>query len=253
MKTIVIKPEGGLCNRFRFIFSFIRRLIDKNKLNKRKLIILWTLTDYCPGYIDCYFQKIKNVEFKRKYEIKPDISSYKIITNYSNINYLEKIPLFLNNDIFLKIKKIIMKKLKNNYISIHIRRTDLQKILENKNNRKNKIISDKEYIKFINKIIKKNIKKKIYLATDNLETQEKFQKLYKDRLIVYENISDTNNIRKTNIEHSLIDLFICGCSKKFKGSYYSSYSDFIDLIQNLCKKYKDPISKLQHFYNVNKN
>ena len=83
-----------------------------------------------------------------------------------------------------------------------------------------------------------------------METQKKFQKLYKDRLVVYENIIDKDDLRKTNIEHSIIDLFICGCSKKFKGSYYSSYTNFIDLIQKLCLKYKDPIAKLEHFYKI---
>lgn len=246
MKTIVIKPTGGLCNRFRFIFSFIRKFIDENKFHKYKFIIVWKINNCCNGHIDCFFQDIENVKFVSNYDKKPYLSGSKIIMkNYNNINYLEKIPLFLNTNMFNKIRKIIMKKLKNNYISIHIRRTDLQNILENKDKRKNKIVSDEKYIEFINKF-----KKKIYLATDNLETQKKFQKLYKDRLVVYENIIDKDDLRKTNIEHSIIDLFICGCSKKFKGSYYSSYTNFIDLIQNLCLKYKDPIEKLEHFYKI---
>ena len=246
MKTIVIKPNGGLCNRLRFILSFIRKLIDENKFHKYKLIIIWKLNNYCTGYIDCFFQNIKNVEFVSKYHQKPDLSSSDIVEKYININYLEKIPLFLKTRFFYKIRKIIMKKLKNNYISIHIRRTDLQKILENNENVKNKIVSDEEYIEFINKFKKE---KYIYLATDNLETQKKFQKLYKDRLIVFKNISEKKDIRKTDIKHSIIDLFICGCSKKFKGSYYSSYTSFIYLLKNLCRENKDPVAKLENFYN----
>lgn len=244
MKTMIIKPESGLCNRFRFMFSFIRKLIDENKFHKYKLIIIWNLNSNCTGYVDCFFQNIKNVEFVHTYHEKPHLSGSYIMEKYENINYLEKIPLFLKTHIFYKIRKIIMKKLKNNYISIHIRRTDLQKILENKKKRKNKIVSDEQYIEFLNKFKKE---KYIYLATDNLETQKKFQKLYKDRLIVYENISDKNDLRKTNIKHSIIDLFICGCSKKFKGSYYSSFTNFINLLQNLCRKNADPVAKLENF------
>ena len=36
------------------------------------LFFLWTLTDYCPGYIHCFFQKIENIEFKTQYEKKLD-------------------------------------------------------------------------------------------------------------------------------------------------------------------------------------
>ena len=158
MKTIVIKPTGGLCNRFRFIFSFIRKFIDENKFHKYKFIIVWKIDNCCNGHIDCFFQDIENVKFVSNYDKKPYLSGSKIIMkNYNNINYLEKIPIFLNTNMFNKIRKIIMKKLKNNYISIHIRRTDLQNILENKDKRKNKIVSDEKYIEFINKFKKKNI------------------------------------------------------------------------------------------------
>ena len=102
-----------------------------------------------------FFQNIKNVEFVSKYHQKPDLSSSDIVEKYININYRKNTIIFKKR--FYKIRKIIMKKLKNNYISIHIRRTDLQKILENNENVKNKIVSDEEYIEFINKFKKKNI------------------------------------------------------------------------------------------------
>lgn len=246
MKNIVIQPSGGLCNRLRYIFSFIHKFKLYEESNNKKLIIIWKNDQYCPGYIHCFFQKIKNVKFVDNYSKQNIILLDKTISFYFNINYLEKISLFLNEDIFKKIRKIINKKLHNRYVAIHIRRTDLQEALKKHPKKKERIISDEQYIKFI----KDSNIKNIYLATDNVNSQKKFMKLYKDRLIVYNEIKDTENIRKTNMEHTLIDLFICGSSNKFYGSYYSSYSGFIRLMQKICEKYKDPISKLTHFYKV---
>lgn len=247
MERIIIKPIGGLCNRLSFMFSFIRKLIDQKKLKNTQLIIIWNENESCPGKIESYFRKIRNVKFNYHQNYKPDMISYKIIEDYTDILYLKKIPLFLNDNIYKKIKKIINRKLKNNYISIHIRRTDLQKNLEKHKARKKNIISDKEYIHFINQ----SNKKYIYLATDNKETQIKFQKIYKNRLIIYDNIINKDSLRQTNLEHAIIDIFICGCSIKFKGSYYSSFSSFIQLISKVCRKYKDPNEKLRHFINNN--
>lgn len=246
MKNIVIRPSGGLCNRLRYIFSFMHKFKLNEESNNKKLIIIWRNDEYCPGYIHCFFQKIKNVEFVDKYSKHKIIPLDKSISYYFNINYLDKISLFLNENIFKKIRKIINKKLNNSYVAIHIRRTDLQEILKKHPKKKERIITDEQYIKFIKDAKIKNI----YLATDNIKSQRKFMKLYKDRLIVYKEIQDMKDIRKTNIEHALIDLFICGSANKFRGSYYSSYSNFIRLMQKICEKNKDPISKLTHFYKV---
>ena len=244
MKKIIIQPIGGLCNRLRFIFSFMHKFKLYDEKNDNILIVIWKPDKYCPGYIHSFFLKIKNVEFVNSYENNRNILSNKLASSYFNINYLDKISLFLNEDIFKKIRKIISKKLHNRYVAIHIRRTDLQENLKKSQKRINRIITDEQYIKFIKDANIKNI----YLATDNINTQQTFMKLYKDRLIVYSEIKDVKNIRKTNLEHALIDLFICGSSNKFRGSYYSSYSNFIRLMQKICEKNKDPISKLTRFY-----
>ena len=246
MKNIVIQPSGGLCNRLRYIFSFMNKFKLYEQSNDKKLIIIWINDQYCPGFIHCFFQKIKNIEFVINYSKQNIMTLDRSITFYFNINYLEKIPLFLNENIFKKIRKIINKKLHNRYIAIHIRRTDLQENLNKSPKRKQRIITDEQYIKFI----KDSNIKNIYLATDNIKSQRKFMNLYKDRLIVYKEIKEIKDIRKTNIEHALIDLFICGCSNKFRGSYFSSYSNFIRLMQKICEKYKDPISKLTYFYKI---
>ena len=47
-------------------------------------------------------------------------------------------------------------------------------------------------------------------------------------------IEKNNNIenhRKTDLQDALLDIFVCALSNKFKGTYYSSFSQFIELIR----------------------
>ena len=73
MNKIVIKPMGGLCNRLRFIFSFIKKLIDEKKLEETELYIIWRKNDACNGYLKNYIKPIKNVYFATKTNYKTDI------------------------------------------------------------------------------------------------------------------------------------------------------------------------------------
>lgn len=246
MNKIIIKPMGGLCNRLRFIFSFIKKLIDEEKLEETELYIIWRKNDSCNGYIKNFIENIKNVYFttKTKTKNKINIRSSGIVEGYHKINYMEDFPLYLKDDIYQKIRNFL-KKIGDKYISLHIRKTDLEENLL-KNKKKN-ITNDEEYIKFI----EEHKGKKIFLASDNKDTQNKFRKLYKNRLLVYEDIKCSNDLRQTTIEHSIIDLFICILSYSFKGTYYSSFTNMIILIRETLNSKRSAISKLKKFKKSN--
>lgn len=245
MKKITIKPLGGLCNRLRFIFSFIKKLIDEDKLEKTKLYIIWRKNDACNGYIKNFIQPIKNVYFITETKNEIYIRSSGVAEGYHRINYMNDFPLYLKDKIYQKIRKYL-KKIGDKYISLHIRKTDLEENLL-KNHKKKTF--DNEYIKFI----EENKGKKIFLATDNKDTQNKLKKQYKNRLFVYEDIKCTNNLRQTNIEHSIIDLFICILSYSFQGTYYSSFTNMITLIRETLDNRRSAISKLKKFKKSNDN
>ena len=86
---------------------------------------------------------------------------------------------------------------------------------------------DEDFITFLNK----NNEYNIYLATDNTETQNKFLKLYPKRLKYIKKINDTTSHRNTDLQDALTDMFVCALSNKFEGTYYSSFSQFIELIR----------------------
>lgn len=106
---------------------------------------------------------------------------------------------------------------------------------------------DEEYIDFLNK----NKDYNIYIATDNIHTQNKFLKLYPKRIKYIKKISDSKSQRKTNLEDALTDIFICSFSNKFKGTYYSSFSEFIELMRrhnNITNDNEvDPLSHIEKY------
>jgi hypothetical protein len=75
--------------------------------------------------------------------------------------------------------------------------------------------------------------KKIYLATDNNETQEMFINKYgKDRIVYNVKIATSESIRQTSVKDAIIDLFACAQAFNFMGSGYSSFSGVIEKLVN---------------------
>lgn len=243
MKKIVIQPRGGLCNRLRFIFSFIKKLKDENEYNNTLIFVVWRVDSSCNDYFLNYFKPMNNIVFLNNNlnELNIYKCGCKVFSKYKSSNYLILKKLKLKEEIYNKIYNTI-KDLENNYISCHIRRTDLNYFLE-KNNKKDKIYQDEDYVKFI----KKNRGYHVYIATDNLKTQQYFSKNIK-RTKFYEKIEkDKRGLRKTSLEHAVVDLFVCALSYEFMGSYFSSYTDFIKIIRINLDKDKSPIQNLKLF------
>ena len=222
---LVIRPRGGLSNRLRFLFSYIQILNNKNILHNIKLIVLWKYHIECPFYFtDCLKKPIPNLEFiKYDKDLKHKIndSSYNYANEYNiSQNLLNNIVFSPKLNILLEIKNII-NILENNYIAVHIRRTDHSKMAQNIGN----YTDDNQFINFLNKHKNYNI----FLATDCINIQKKFKKLYNKRIkyIKFIKSENMNGIRTTLFKDAIIDMFTCALSQKFKGSGFSSYSELI--------------------------
>jgi len=227
---IVIKPKGGLCNRFRFLFSFIHKMKIENI--QKKLIVIWEKDSNCNGFIwdiispigNCCVLKNNNKKFKIDYSSCGPVSLYK------NENYLENIN-FRPKKYLLNQFINIINKLDNKYISVHIRRTDLTNHIKHKNRIDDLYTPDETFINFMNC----NKDYNIYIATDNHETQDIFLNLFPNRIKYIKKITKKEGLRQTNLEDAIIDIFVCAFSNKFQGTVFSSFSDFIKLIR---KNYK---------------
>ena len=218
---IVIVPEGGLCNYLRVVFSYYVMALEKNET----LIVIWHITTVCPGFFLDYFKPLKNVIFEHN-----NNKNYKI---YYTGCYISKEypPKYNKLELLPEIKNIIINKcklLENNYIAVHIRRTD-HIVLAKKNNCYS---DDIDFINFINiNIEKENIN--LYIATDNKETFRIFNNKYEHLVkLKYHNTNERLE-RHTTLKDAIIDLYMCVHSGKFMGSGWSSFTELINELRQI--------------------
>jgi hypothetical protein len=113
--------------------------------------------------------------------------------------------------------------LDNKFAAIHIRRTD-HIILAQKNN----VYMD--LIEFDN-FIATHKTKKIFLATDSTEMQER----YAGQCLIFNRIIQSKGLRQTTLENALIDILISAHASEFKGTGFSSYSEAISIFHDVLR------------------
>jgi len=226
MDEIIIHPCGGLCNKLRVTLSYYQFAKKENK----KLIVIWDITSACNGFFLDYFEPIENISF-----MKNNYNNYKIFYNGFSIN--QDYPFYIIPELKLLPFMIdeVQKKLQileNNYIAVHVRRTD--HINDAKSN--NLFTTDEEFYDFIDKNINENINENnelnLYVATDNKNTYNIFKNKYKNKLKIDYHNELFNSLRHTSLKDSIIDLYMCAYSKNFKGSGWSSFTDTINQIRD---------------------
>jgi hypothetical protein len=230
-KVIKLNINCGLCNRLRTIFYHINNLEENENL-----VVIWRWNNQDPSGNFCdYFEPIENVYFINedyKYPIFYEGNGYGL--DLKNNNY-EKLKLKSH---ILEIVENEMMKLKNNYIALHVRRSDICSVYAVFKEKYNK--SYDEYDNFIESSKINNL----YVATDNEETYLYFNNKYKNSHLINDNVTFLQNDtrRKTTLQDSIIDLFMCINSNKFLGTKLSSFTEVIERNIEL-KKISDQVKK----------
>jgi len=223
---IRLYSHSGLCNRLRLITAYKHLSDIKNK----KMEFFWVKSPQCNGLFKDLFNPIPNIGFtylehRRKSVRPPDTATMRNLFSHSqkikNKNHL----IFKPVDGIMGEVKSIQDRIGEDYIACHIRRTDIITI-----QKKYKIEppKDQDFIDFMEKYPDK----RIFLATDSRTTQEKFIKMFPDRLaygcVVSGDGSRRYPKRTTSIQDAVKDLFLCIGSAHFMGTACSSYSTFIE-------------------------
>ena len=218
-EKMVVWPSGGLCNKLRVTLSYF----EEAKLQNKELHVIWDITEHCPGYFLDYFEPIDGITFYRSNEAKLKLD-YKGSAWHPDHHYRTKFQMYKN----LKVLPSVQSKIEdnilllgNNYIAVHVRRTDHVELAK----KNNAFTTDDDFFNFIEE--HKQIQS-LYVATDNQGTFDMFKNKYDSKIkLEYTDEQSLTSIRQTTIEQSIIDLFTCVYADQFKGSGWSSFSGTI--------------------------
>jgi hypothetical protein len=272
VNNIYVKVENGLANRLRTIDSFY----GFSKSLSKNLSVCWEpgpgwsddhFTDlFVNQEINFISSKEYSVVADRTFNLQSSIRksddrlSYvfsepyadtyrKIITEnlcYSGDSCLEYMmpDYFKEQNLFyslLRPVKIIQDKITqisskfdSNTVGVHVRRGDAW---NSKTKDQFKISDDDSFFTLMDKEINKNPAVGFFLSTDSEETNEKFLKKYKDRIIHNEKKIYYNSIcqyqPKYNQDDAVTDLFLLSKTNKIIGSNWSSFSYLSSRISNI--------------------
>ena len=218
---LVVTSSSGIGNRLRVMFSFVH-LCYKN-YNINNLHFIWEKNRECNGFFeDCFESPQLNwIHVNKTYSSFVDIKT--------NFHISDKIPswvpfVFPFSDAVKQKAYEIINTIGDDFLGIHLRKTDRKesdKVMQYKAPFLQ--MNDDDY--FLK--IPDNTNKPIYLPTDNIETQRKFQKKFGERCYINKNIQDTKELRKSELFDAAVDMFICSEASEFYGSFRSSFSEIV--------------------------
>lgn len=247
---IVAESDAGLSNRLRVLAAYM--YVGESRFEGAHLVFIWDVNAACPGHFLEIFEPIPNVMFATN-------SSRYVVDKHSKINYenswavlhwtlqMNGIPKnrfgspswgHIEHNMYKKFVPTsrIMQKVKDyvekhdvcNIASMHMRLTDLEDQIKAKK-KQHKGINVEGYMEFVES------HDKVFLLTDNPDTQRQFIEKFPNKILVYNQIQISGidsssrpvDYRHTTLEHTIIDVLIAAHTKHFKPSLYSSLSDLV--------------------------
>jgi len=218
---VIIKTQAGLCNRLRVVLSYLEYAKSINK----KLRVYWMKDRFCNGNFLDYFEPIPDVEIVHEKTNDPIFGKglflcHPDFMNESTLRWQLLIPKqHIRKKINYKINTLC-----NNFIAVHIRRTDHIHDAINAN----RYVNDESFIEWIYQNING---KNLYVATDNMNTHLKFKRIFKNKLVCKPPTMEAQNWRCSSLDDAIIDLFVCAQSKAFMGTKGSSFSSTIEALK----------------------
>jgi hypothetical protein len=192
----------------------------------KQLQVIWIPDAACNGYFLDYFMPITGVIFTQQRTTSVHYIGQSIIETIGKFYGIKSDKnlyknLVLHDALYNEVNAYVKKHQLTSCVGIHVRRTDytgnlIGKILNGAN-------ADEEFFDYITRYSKG---KSFYLATDNADTQKKYQKKYGNRVLFNSAIQHNNNLRKTSLKDAIIDIYVLSYCKSIKGTHNSSFSEF---------------------------
>jgi hypothetical protein len=222
-----IQLQYGLCNRLQTIIGFF---------TYRKglpLHAIWIPDAECPGKFEECFEKIPNLEILESKTSECIGDFYMFPYEDFRLSKQSYTDNFIRNHRIIRptfeTRKYIKTLNLQNCVGIHIRRTDFLPHVKNYLPNIVSQIDNNYFHNLINNILATNSQQKIYLATDNYETQNMFFSLFPKNIIFRKILpKESKEKRHTSIKDATIDLFCLIECKEFYGTKESSFSTFVE-------------------------
>lgn len=210
-----MRPIGGLCNRLRVIGS---RLAAARAAGQT-LTVWWFVHPACPALFGDLFETPPADLIIRDGEIGPkDVET----TSSVLAGVAESVwgPMIL--DVLRPLPAIqeridgLLSLTGPAFTAVNIRRTDHNTRYE----------EDVAYVTFATKAAEG----KVYVSADNPRSIATMKRALGDRIIYGANFRQAG-IRLTGVADAVVDIWVSAKSARFKGTYYSSFSDWIEMMR----------------------
>lgn len=219
------------------------------------LLVTWDINIECPGHFLEIFQPLENVTFvdPNQFDVLQSFATYArsphVTSNKNTIEILKYHNLSHGPQELHTMKRNYYQHLKPTYFideiskrfaadynicnlsAMHIRLTDLKRVLEDAHLNYSKTEDFYEFVE------SRPINEKIFLMTDNRETQLHFLTKYPNRIIIYNIITEEESksclqheLRCTSLAQMGVELYIAAHAKAFIGSKLSTISETVRYI-----------------------
>ena len=226
-KDIRLYSHSGLANRLRMIANY-KHMSD---MTEKKIKMYWVKSKACMQKFSNLFEPIENISFEYIKWDRNERRTRPKNTNKSLDLFPQDDETYRKNHLIFKPIESIQKKIDEaksimgkNYISCHVRRTDIGRVQKKYN-------VEPHPNSFFDRFIELYSNHKIFLATDSETTQKRFKDRFKNRIYTHSLIRGDGSSRwpnrTTSIQDAVVDLFVCIDSIDFLGTNCSSFSGFI--------------------------
>ena len=211
-----VRPIGGLCNRLRVIGSRLALARAAGKI----LSVWWWSSPDCPAvYRDLFMEPPADLIVYENVPCPQGVEATCYDDRSAPVSSWAPVAM----EIFRPVPSIqtridaALAHLGPDFVAVHIRRTD-------HNDRYNE---DAIYAEFAQRF-----SGNVYAAADNPRSIVTLKKALGSRL-QYNGAFSKTGIRLTAIADAVIDLWVSAAATQFRGTYYSSFSDWIEMMRQV--------------------